>query len=720
MSNSYKVTVIAGTKVVADMVQKVSQSTIEASLEVKPIPGGATEAAAVLLPAPNPLPVNSNRKMTKVVGWFKNATGPAWEAPKDFDNTNWWSYETGLWSLGSSVPMPIQKGVDIINPNGTNIPSERGTARYAPSKANVGIISVELNQNLAEKYNNADQTDTSLFEINTFYDKRNGTKGVSTDFISTYLDDIVGGMAWDYSLYLYNFASVCFFDANSVFLFSISTTSATWADVVGTVNLAPNVAKVGFTFPKNIPAKRASAFLKAKESKTVTTASVFIPSSQGVKKSDVVSLVSNTGAAVVNEEAVRKFAVSFDLLGIKQVKSGENLISKYAQASATDATIFDIGSFFDKRNGNKLNGTEFLASKILEPIQGGHTYEYYFRLYGYAGVCFYDIDDKFLFSIAPATNDATWVTLTGSIDLPVNVAKVGYTFPKGFTDGRTNAYIRPISDIIVVSNKVFQPVQTPDPDPEPVVKEDLVSMGDSIREFGPIPQLTGTLLGYNGINCGVGGTKWTPHPTANYDKLSAFQIVDAIVTGDFTSVNTALDNLIVAAETGTPVDIGKANRLRATKKNLNETDFSKVEIFTLSYGTNDYTGANPIGAMSLSNKDVTTIVGSINYCIEKLTIAFPNLKIFLTTPTHRMIGTSPTWVSSDVHKNSIGIGLKDVCDAIEQAAALNHVPCKNHYREGFFNVYNHVTYFSDAVHPRSIGNTLMAREEAGFIKSKLF
>lgn len=109
MAKSYKVSVFAGTKVVADMAQQVKNATIDASLELKPIAGGATEATAVLLPVPNPLPVNSNRKRTKAIGWYKNATGPAWEAPKDSDNVNWWSYETGLWSLGSSVPLPKAK-----------------------------------------------------------------------------------------------------------------------------------------------------------------------------------------------------------------------------------------------------------------------------------------------------------------------------------------------------------------------------------------------------------------------------------------------------------------------------------------------------------------------------------------------------------------------------------------------------------------------------------
>lgn len=70
-------------------------------IEVKPIAGGATEATAVVLPAG---PVGENRKMAGVTGWFKNATGPAWEAPIGNSNVNWWDGST--WSLGSSQPLP--------------------------------------------------------------------------------------------------------------------------------------------------------------------------------------------------------------------------------------------------------------------------------------------------------------------------------------------------------------------------------------------------------------------------------------------------------------------------------------------------------------------------------------------------------------------------------------------------------------------------------------
>jgi len=112
MAKSYKVSVIAGTKVVADMAQHVRNATIEASIQIKTVKGGATSATATILP---PGPPGANRKMEDVEGWFVNgtnanppvATGTPWEAPSGSKNTNWWDGIAGAWILGSSVPLPV-------------------------------------------------------------------------------------------------------------------------------------------------------------------------------------------------------------------------------------------------------------------------------------------------------------------------------------------------------------------------------------------------------------------------------------------------------------------------------------------------------------------------------------------------------------------------------------------------------------------------------------
>ncbi|WP_454880664.1 hypothetical protein [Sphingobacterium detergens] len=129
MAKSYKVTVIAGTKVVADTAKRVKDSVVVASLEEKSVTGGATEAEAVVLPAPTNL-LNTNRKMTKVVGWYKNATGAAWLAPPEFDNTNWWDKDTQKWSLGSFVKMPTIQAKDKFDPVSTDVANMKATKRY--------------------------------------------------------------------------------------------------------------------------------------------------------------------------------------------------------------------------------------------------------------------------------------------------------------------------------------------------------------------------------------------------------------------------------------------------------------------------------------------------------------------------------------------------------------------------------------------------------------
>jgi hypothetical protein len=71
---------------------------------VPTVKGGATEATAVLLSAPAFSP-EKPRKMEKASGWYKNATGAAWNAPSNFDNTNWW--DGTKWYLSASNPMPV-------------------------------------------------------------------------------------------------------------------------------------------------------------------------------------------------------------------------------------------------------------------------------------------------------------------------------------------------------------------------------------------------------------------------------------------------------------------------------------------------------------------------------------------------------------------------------------------------------------------------------------
>ncbi|GEM_PF-3844572 len=143
MAKSYKVSVFAGTKVVADMAQQVKNATIEASIQLKTIKGGATSATPTILA---PGPSGANRKMEDVQGWFVNgtaanppvATGTPWEAPAGNKNTNWWNGTT--WSLGSSVPLPKGQGLLAL----FDAAKAGGYAKDAQVRDANGVIYVSL------------------------------------------------------------------------------------------------------------------------------------------------------------------------------------------------------------------------------------------------------------------------------------------------------------------------------------------------------------------------------------------------------------------------------------------------------------------------------------------------------------------------------------------------------------------------------------------------
>ena len=108
----YQINVIAGTKVLADMVETVKDTTFEVTETVKTVVGGLTQATAVVLA---PGISGKNQKMEKVSGWFKNATGIPWEAPKEAVNTNWWNGNT--WTLGSSIKLPTVNTTELLAKN---------------------------------------------------------------------------------------------------------------------------------------------------------------------------------------------------------------------------------------------------------------------------------------------------------------------------------------------------------------------------------------------------------------------------------------------------------------------------------------------------------------------------------------------------------------------------------------------------------------------------
>ncbi|EKB02654.1 hypothetical protein HMPREF9711_03116 [Myroides odoratimimus CCUG 3837] len=231
----------------------------------------------------------------------------------------------------------------------------------------------------------------------------------------------------------------------------------------------------------------------------------------------------------------------------------------------------------------------------------------------------------------------------------------------------------------------------------PLLKKKGLSLGDSVTEFGNYPSIIGQNLGMDWYNCGVGGTRMSTHTSAGYNKLSFYQIAEAISSGDFTSVNEGLDILIADANINDP---GKARRLTTTKSNLNTINYSELEYISIFFGTNDFTSSKEIGDLTLNNLNVDTIVGALNYGIDKILSKHPHIKIIVITPTHRFI----TNKNNDSDTYSVGSKLLiDVVDALNKAANLNHLPFIDLYRTSNLSRYNHDIYFADTTHPNAKG-----------------
>ena len=149
---------------------------------------------------------------------------------------------------------------------------------------------------------------------------------------------------------------------------------------------------------------------------------------------------------------------------------------------------------------------------------------------------------------------------------------------------------------------------------------------------------------------------------------------------------------------------------------MKSLDFSNVDIITILYGTNDFTSnENTIGIAA--STDGQTIKGAINFIVNKLLTAYPNLKVMFITPTHRFWGTEDA-DDSDTVANDNETFLIDFCTAINEQAHLHHLPCLNLYSEGGLNKYNHATYFTDGVHPNTVGETYLANKISAFVQSQ--
>lgn len=222
----------------------------------------------------------------------------------------------------------------------------------------------------------------------------------------------------------------------------------------------------------------------------------------------------------------------------------------------------------------------------------------------------------------------------------------------------------------------------------PKTGKKVICLGDSITENGDYPVRLATLTGATVTNCGFGGSRLA-FSTGDYAYLSFHKLADYISSGNYSDLTAACERLA-----GSPTfddNIAIAARLAAV-------DWATVDYIVAAYGTNDY-GSPDVTIGTTTDTTGATFKGAINYAVNKICTAYPNIKILFVSPIWRSRYNSGDGNDSDVYANSRGNYLLDFVDAMKEMAALNKMPFIDMYRTSGINKYNGATLLSDGLHP---------------------
>lgn len=238
----------------------------------------------------------------------------------------------------------------------------------------------------------------------------------------------------------------------------------------------------------------------------------------------------------------------------------------------------------------------------------------------------------------------------------------------------------------------------------------IVNFGDSIFGLRRPPDDISTelarLTGATVHNCGFGGCRMSKHNMDNFDAFSMYRLADAVASGEWSYQDEGIADTTNSENVPSYFAEGLAI--------LKGLDFSKVDIVTIAYGTNDFTAS--VNLDNANNAyDTSTFAGALRHSVEALLTAYPHLKIFVCSQTYRfqMDGDGIFTEDSDTETNSNQVKLTDFVAKTEALAKEYHLPYINNYDIGM-NKYNRSQYFAatDGTHPITTGCKLIATHMA--------
>ena len=240
----------------------------------------------------------------------------------------------------------------------------------------------------------------------------------------------------------------------------------------------------------------------------------------------------------------------------------------------------------------------------------------------------------------------------------------------------------------------------------PLMGKKIANFGDSIFGNARPPLDVSTFLAENTgasvYNCAFGGCRMSHH-VGHWDAFSMYRLAYAIANNDYSLQDEAINHDDRTSYAEEPLTLMKT------------IDYSGLDILTIGYGTNDYTGNVTIDNAE-NPLDTSTLCGALRYSIETLLTAYPNLRIFVLLPTYRFwVDPHNAYVDDAFdHVNDIGKTLVEYNDAIAETAKAYNIPVIDNFAELGINKYNRYQYFNetDGTHHNENGRKLLAEHLA--------
>lgn len=237
----------------------------------------------------------------------------------------------------------------------------------------------------------------------------------------------------------------------------------------------------------------------------------------------------------------------------------------------------------------------------------------------------------------------------------------------------------------------------------------VVNFGDSIfGNFRPPEDISTYIAEETGAtvyNVGFGGCRMSEHSLKHFDRFGMYRLAYSVTTRDFTLQDESFSY--------EPIEEPLPAYFKGSLELLKSIDFSKVDIITIAYATNDYTAERPVETEN--RYDLTSFAGALRYSLDTLIKAFPNVKIVLCTPLYRFWRDERGEFTDDSETRLYnGQSLKDFIDKMKEIAKDYGLHCIDNYRDSGINAESRSYCFSatDSSHPLEPGRRMVAKNMA--------